>query len=632
MSADFINNIDAALDFLHRGWAPIPLCWPTADGKCGCGLNHQGHDIGKAPLLGKGYQKLQPIDADVSRWWGKWPLANVGLLLEPSGLVFIGPDTSDAVSWAARQPGGLPPTTMRVSNNPGFIYLRSEGCPIATRKHKEGGNVEVDIKTNGYCVGHGRHRTGTTIHLDSEEPVSAPAWGVELLKKAHPQGPKPYTDDACPPVQLSDTGLKLWQGKFAIDLVDGELKPADEARAVDRSATLFALGCRLVKAGATRPTVLAALAQRDEALGYLKYADRNDGGAAEYARIADKVLANAEAICEARLVSNVKVPSAIRTVTAAELAVKTFPEPKEVVPGILVEGATILAGPPKIGKSWLALDIAIAIAESGLALGALEVEGGDVLYLALEDGERRLQKRLKTLLGDEPPPHRLHLATTWPAFDQGGRDALEEWIGTHPDTRLVIVDTLKRVRPRQQRGASVYSEDYDAVAPLADLARRKGICILIVHHTRKLIAEDAMDRVSGSTGLTGAADAVLVLRRARGERTATLMIMGRDIEEQELALHWRAPRWELLGDAHEHQRSAGRQAILGVLRQSGPLGPKEISEILGRNRATIRWLLRQMTESGELKSEDGKYEAPPPRTPPVRRQTPSAQADQRISA
>jgi hypothetical protein len=181
-----------------------------------------------------------------------------------------------------------------------------------------------------------------------------------------------------------------------------------------------------------------------------------------------------------------------------------------------------------------------------------------------------------------------------------------------------VIDTLKRVRPRETAG-SLYGQDYDAIAPLADLARAHRLSVLVVHHTRKSAAEDALDLISGSTGLTAAADAALVLQRARGEAEATLTVTGRDLEERELALRRAAatPTWTLLGSAAEARQSKERRAMLDVLGAAGrPLGPMEIAQALGQaDSAAVRRLLFKLAASGQVVQVGrGLYTAPPSQT------------------
>ena len=156
---------------------------------------------------------------------------------------------------------------------------------------------------------------------------------------------------------------------------------------------------------------------------------------------------------------------------------QTFPPLKFIVPELVPEGATLLVSRPKLGKSWLVLDIAIAVASGRFTLGSMKPIQGDVLYLALEDGPRRLQRRLTKLLptfGEKWPP-RLKFATECPKADQGGLNDIEQWISTVEAPRLVIVDTLAQFRKAPNGKAQVYTEDYGAIAELQKLASKHSI-------------------------------------------------------------------------------------------------------------------------------------------------------------
>ena len=141
--------------------------------------------------------------------------------------------------------------------------------------------------------------------------------------------------------------------------------------------------------------------------------------------------------------------SAPATMAAAALVEKELPPVKWAVSGVLPEGVTILAGKPKMGKSWLGLGLCVSVAAGGYALGKIPAECGGALYLGLEDQERRLQRRLKKILAGDAAPGGLEVAWTWPRLDQGGVEALRTYLEDRPDIRLVVIDTLKKIRPRE---------------------------------------------------------------------------------------------------------------------------------------------------------------------------------------
>jgi hypothetical protein len=301
-------------------------------------------------------------------------------------------------------------------------------------------------------------------------------------------------------------------------------------------------------------------------------------------------------------------------VTAVDLMALELPPVRWAIPGIVPEGVTLLAGKPKLGKSWLAFGFAIAVSCGGVALGTRRVERGEVLYLALEDNARRLQKRLGKLLQGEKAPEALHISTAWPRVDEGGEEALQGWMADHPETRLVVVDVLKRVRPRTSRYQSIYDSDYESLEALHTLADGHGIAVLCIHHLRKAGADDPMDEISGSTGLSGAADGVLVLKRDRGRADAYLHVDGRDIEEPaELALTWdpETAGWTLAGDAEQYRMSKSRAEVMQVMVRYGePMTPTEVADALGKSFNSVKQRLWQMSKDGQLSASDGRYSLP----------------------
>jgi len=302
-----------------------------------------------------------------------------------------------------------------------------------------------------------------------------------------------------------------------------------------------------------------------------------------------------------------------RIVSARTLLETEYPEPKWAVRGLIPEGVTFIAGPPKLGKSIFSLNIAVAVSsEGGKALSCFNVEHGSVLYLALEDGPRRIQERLQKLTGGHVS-NKLEIVNEWPRVNQGGLDAIDAWIKSKPDARLLIVDTLKMLRPLASgHERNAYDTDYEAIQPLTKLVSQR-VALAVVHHTRKAIADDPLATVSGSYGLTGAADGVLVLSRRRGRSDATLSVIGRDVEEQELALEFKPDMclWSSLGKADEIKRSGERQEIIDLFKQSGePLTPASIASLLDKEPRVVRNLLWKMKGAGEIKLIGSRYQLP----------------------
>lgn len=296
-------------------------------------------------------------------------------------------------------------------------------------------------------------------------------------------------------------------------------------------------------------------------------------------------------------------------ITFADLVSRDIPEPRWVVPGLLPEGLTLISGKPKLGKSWLALALCIAQASGGLALGKYKCEAGGVAYLALEDNERRMKGRIMQMLGDSPAPASAHFFSHWPRLNDGGLDALQSWLKEHPLTRLVVVDTLQKIRPRPKANGHLYSEDYDALAGLKSTADSLRLAIAVIHHTRKSDAEDIFDTPSGSTGITGAPDTLWILKRDRGQQDAVLHVTGRDIDEQELALQFDAQMglWTVIGDADEFKKSEERTDVRTLLRSQPGLSAKDISLALGKSYDATRRLLWKMSRDGDVKQYGSKY-------------------------
>ena len=216
------------------------------------------------------------------------------------------------------------------------------------------------------------------------------------------------------------------------------------------------------------------------------------------------------------------------------------------VDGLLAQGLYILAGSPKAGKSWLALQLCLAVAK-GEKLFERDTNGGTALYFCLEDGYERIQKRLYELTDE--PSEKLYFSIIADSIGCGLEEQITKFKSAHEDLRLVIIDTLQMVRSETD---STYGSDYAELLPLKALAQQLGISIVLVHHLRKAADKDPFNMVSGSTGLNGCVDGLLVLIKAkRSANQAVLHCTGRDIEDTELLLTRQGASWTVTDESED---------------------------------------------------------------------------------
>ena len=227
-------------------------------------------------------------------------------------------------------------------------------------------------------------------------------------------------------------------------------------------------------------------------------------------------------------------PAYLHTVSMNELYETVYQSRPPVIDGLLYSGTYLFAGAPKVGKSFFMAQLAYHIS-TGQPLWNYEVHQGTVLYLALEDDYQRLQERMSRMFGVEGTDN-LHFAVYAKQLGAGLDEQFERFIREHPDTRLIIIDTLQKIR-EVSTDAYSYANDYDIVGRMKQFADQHGICVLTVHHTRKQQADDSFETISGTTGLLGCADGSLLMqKKKRTELDATIKVVGRDQPDQILYL------------------------------------------------------------------------------------------------
>lgn len=235
-----------------------------------------------------------------------------------------------------------------------------------------------------------------------------------------------------------------------------------------------------------------------------------------------------------RLMAQLNNPNYLRTVSMNQLYDTSYQSRPPVIEGLLHSGTYIFAGAPKVGKSFFMGQLAYHVS-TGKQLWGHEINPGTVLYLALEDDYQRLQERMYRMFGVDGTD-KLHFAVCAKSLGKGLDEQLADFLRNHPDTRLIIIDTLQKIREVSGETYS-YANDYDVISQLKRFADSKGICLILVHHTRKQSSGDKFDMISGTNGILGSADGSFLLHKEkRTDLNAILQVVGRDQPDQKLYL------------------------------------------------------------------------------------------------
>jgi hypothetical protein len=262
------------------------------------------------------------------------------------------------------------------------------------------------------------------------------------------------------------------------------------------------------------------------------------------------------------------------------------------------EGVVVVASRPKLGKSWLVFQAAIAIASGGEFLGE-RVEESDVLYYALEDGPRRLKLRKDKLLDGDSQPANLEIQLEAPRMTEGLEDEINDWLDDH-DGGLVVIDVLAKVRPDGRVGLNAYDEDYKTLGGLmAVFHKHPGSCCLLVTHDRKAGSDDWLSMITGTHGVAGSADAALWIERRREEFTGAIHLTGRDIEEERaIGVRFDDGTWSL--SDHVVGATTEMNDLVAYVRQNGPVFPSEYAESVGKTRESQARLFQRAERNGLL--------------------------------
>ena len=583
--------------WLHReGFQPLPLWTPAecftghcSEWKDGKSCNRPGkHPHVTYSEYAEGRRSER---RDVERWWETWPQANVGLMTGKAyGIAVLDCDDPSALDVLERH-NATSPVAVRTGIKTAagwrgrqFVYRYPDGATVGNRVKLHVGGVAHHLDSRGdggiaVFIG-SQHKSGVCYEKAGDWPrkkpfAAAPPFPLHLFDVA--ELATRQKDDR-PAVELTDERRQsmidrarrfLRAAGPAIQGEGGDPKTFRMAAVLVRDAALDdATALALLKEWNT--TCRPPWPERD-LLKKIETAHKS-GKARVGAWLEPKAQQSPPRPAAALLleggapgdhgtepVRNVwdtarpelgkpeqgtgpagKEPWKPDFVNVADLLKMEFPPVQWSIPDILPEGCFLFVGKSKVGKSWAALELAIAVASGGRAFRKISVEPGAVLYAALEDTKRRMKDRVSKLTQDDPGIDLRKMETVYDLpRGAAGCAHIEDWLKDHPDARLVVVDVLAKFREPSSKGESIYSSDYATVSTIKRLSDEYRVTILLVHHTRKADADDAFDTISGSMGLMGAADGALILARPRFSPTAVLSITGRDIEQDgERALKW----------------------------------------------------------------------------------------------
>jgi hypothetical protein len=567
------DRIRAALWFAERGFGVFTVWSTDPDGTCRCPARARCTQPGKHPVTAHGFRDATRDPERIRTLLSAGSQPNYGLVC-PDGVFALDVDGEGVAQLAALEQrlGALPPTLRTRTAHGEHVFLRwPEALPRPigqlwgyVTRWGSGANA-------GYVIG----------------PRSVHATGVEY----EPEGtfeiaelPEAWAQDVITPPEPEQHPLIEIAGGYRLPDVGYRGSRYDAIRDYIASRYMRGMSRDEVLAG-----VLSVLAPRfADPLTEPELRARFDRAWKGTPERLGPPLAPTPA------------PRPIGSgMDAADLLALDLPPLRWLVPDLIPEGTTILAARPKVGKSCLVYQMAVEASIGGSLLGR-RVTPGSVLYLALEDGKRRGQDRLRAALGGRTMPHG-RLEVRWDAhkIGEGLEEDLTAWLDGHPDAVMVAIDTLGKVRPTTSGRQGAYEIDVQHLARLQDLFRNRTVALVIVHHARKEAADDFLASVSGTYGITGSADTIVVIKRNPLERLGSIHATGRDIADAKVAATFDEMLWREAPDSLS-EASFDRSEVYQVIEESGPIYAKGIAERIGKERTNVQHMVEELVRTGAV--------------------------------
>jgi hypothetical protein len=580
---------EAAQRYARLGFCVVPL-----------------HPRDKKPMFTNWPETATADQSVVSRWWQQTPEANVGIATgRKSGIFVLDVDPSnggrESFDDMVERHGRFPDTLQQITGSKGWhLFFRYPSFPV----HNAAGLLPgIDIRGDGGQVVAPpsiHPKTGLSYEWDGLDEIEnqriaeAPLWLLELLEGKNSQ----HGSQHLPIAEKIPHGVQHY--------------------------TLLALAGALRRMGLSENDMLPALLEvnrnrceqpgQDRAIqqiahSVMKYRPADN----DLFRTASKLWRLTKAKEHEARERDEKL--GLQVVDGLTVYRSSGMDQKCVIDGILYNGLTIFAGRPKVGKSWLTLQLALSVAQGEKFMGSLNVNmPGGVVYIALEESQGRTATRMQRLVGVETPYlQNISMVYEMSPLRQGGAEQLEKILADrHPS--LVIIDTfLALVGGSGSERRDVMRSEYQEMKTVADISRRADTAMVLVHHMRKsVVGEDGIDSVAGSTGVTAAADAIWTLKREDQQSgMCSFGVTGREVEEQSMALRFRKDDpfgWELVGQGYEIKAVKDQREIITLLREEGALSPAKVATLLRMNANHVRATLQQMNEAGLVNRQgNGSY-------------------------
>lgn len=605
--------IETALSYSSRGWAVLPVHNST-NGVCSC-TKRKCPAVGKHPRTNHGLKDATNNPDLITQWWKSWPSANIGIATgKKSGIVVIDIDPrhggNETLLELIENNGPLPDTLKVITGGGGqHLYFKYPGHPLRSRSNIWPG---IDVRADGGFVvaPPSVHVSGMKyVWEDQADPSGMPLADLPewILLQLRPLKREMRIDSG---EQFKRAPSKLHNSTAIVD----ELLRQALQRCVpgSRNNDGFWLACQLRDNGISETEALA-----------VGYPERVPPGDHPYSRDEWEITVRSAFKEPPREPSGIisvgqsepctpppqendpepQPPNLKRKTswTVADLYDAEIPEPAWIIPDIWPVGLTFLGGRPKIGKSWLLLQIAHAVSVGGMIFDQ-RVEQGEVLYLAFEDNPKRLQSRCKSMRIPKTSP--IQFALTWKPFHKGGLDDLLVEIERHK-YRYIVIDTLTRAIP------GVDQNDPKIIGPIISqlqcLALGHNLSITLADHTRKPngMSADPIDDIIGSTAKSASADAVLALYKEQGKVGIHLRGRGKDIEEIDLMLAFDklTGSWQCQGNASEIAMTESRNEIIEYLKEAGKSQLPRIHKALGGDRGNLYRKIQDLVNAGRIRKE-----------------------------